>query len=71
MKQAKQEPLKTREQILEDFARKGISVRSWAISNGVSPSVVHGVLKGKLAGRIGESHKVAVLLGIKHGEIVD
>lgn len=62
--------LKTREQVLEDFANKGISIRSWAIANGLHPSVVHGVLKGKRLGRIGASHKAAVKLGLKHGEIV-
>lgn len=63
--------LRTREDVLAEFERKGISVRSWAIANGVSPSVTHAVLKGKQAGRIGEGHKVAVLLGLKHGEIAD
>lgn len=66
----KQKQLKTREEVLADLANKGISIRSWALENGVSPSVVHAVLKGKLAGRIGESHKAAVKLGIKSGEIV-
>ena len=65
-----QKPLKTREEILADFARKGISVRGWAISNGLTPSVVHSLLKGRLTGRIGESHKAAVMLGLKHGEII-
>ena len=65
----KQKQLKTREEVLADFANKGISIRSWALKNGVSPSVVHAVLKGKLVGRIGESHKAAVKLGIKNGEI--
>lgn len=71
MGHATQQPLKTREQVIEEFARKGISVRSWAIAHGVNPSVVHALLKGRLSGRIGGSHKAAVLLGIKHGEIVD
>lgn len=62
--------LRTRDEVIEEFARKGISVRSWAIANGVNPAVVHALLKGRLTGRIGESHKAAVLLGIKHGEIV-
>ncbi|MEF8699243.1 MAG: DNA-binding protein [Candidatus Accumulibacter sp. UW20] len=63
--------LRTREEILADFARKGQSVRGWAVARGLSPTVVAGVLKGRFSGRIGESHKVAVLLGIKEGEIVD
>ncbi|MCA8060690.1 helix-turn-helix domain-containing protein [Burkholderia cepacia] len=71
MEPTNEKPLKTREQVTDEFARKGISVRSWAIANGVNPSVVHALLKGRLSGRIGGSHKAAVLLGIKHGEIVD
>jgi gp16 family phage-associated protein len=66
-----QKPLKTREEVNADFANKGKSVRSWAIEHGVSPAIAHGVLKGRLSGRIGESHKAAVLLGLKHGEIVE
>lgn len=65
-----QKPLKTREQVLADFANKGISIRGWALTNGLDPSVVHSLLKGRLTGRIGESHKAAVKLGLKHGEIV-
>lgn len=63
--------LKTREEVLEDFARKGISIASWAKRHGLNPSVAHSVLKGKRQARIGESHKAAVLLGIKEGEIVE
>lgn len=66
----KQGLLKTREEVLEDFARKGQSIRSWAISNGLNPAIVCGVLKGRYTGRIGESHKAAVKLGLKNGEIV-
>lgn len=66
-----QPALKTREEILAEFERKGISVRSWAIANGLSPATVSGVLKGRLTGRIGHSHKVAVMLGLKVGEIVE
>lgn len=62
--------LKTRDDVLEDFASKGMSIRGWAIANGLTPSVVHSVLKGRLTGRIGESHKAAVKLGLKRGEIV-
>ena len=65
-----QNQLKTREEVLADFTNKGISVRGWALENGLQPSVVRAVLKGKLSGRIGESHKAAVKLGLKHGEIV-
>lgn len=66
----KQKQLKTREEVLADFANKGISIRSWALENGMSPSVVHAVLKGRLTGRIGESHKAAVKLGLKNGKVL-
>lgn len=64
-------PLKTREEVVADFATKGVSVSSWAKANGLSPQTVHAVLRGKHSGRIGEAHKAAVKLGLKHGEIVE
>lgn len=63
--------LKTREEILCDFENKGISIRGWAIAHSVTPAVVYGLLKGGRKGRIGASHKAAILLGLKHGEITD
>ena len=66
-----QNQLKTRDEVLQEFTAKGISVRGWAIAHQVSPSVVRAVLDGRLSGRIGASHKAAVLLGLKHGEIVE
>ncbi|MFZ6765574.1 DNA-binding protein [Undibacterium sp. Di26W] len=65
------ESLKTCEQVLSEFSNKGVSVRSWAIANNIAPSVVHSLLRGRTTGRIGASHKAAVLLGLKHGEIVE
>lgn len=61
----------TREEVLANFARKGISIRGWAKKHGISHGAVRGVLTGRLSGRIGESHKAAVLLGLKDGEIVE
>jgi len=66
----KLETLKTREEVKADFANKGISINGWAKANGVKATAVHGVLNGRQSGRIGEGHKAAVLLGLKHGEIV-
>lgn len=65
------ESVKTCKEVLEEFARKGISVRSWAIAHNLAPSVVHSLLRGRTTGRLGASHKAAVLLGLKHGEIVE
>lgn len=67
----KSQKLLTREEVLADFYRKGISIRGWALKHGLSHASVRGVLSGRLSGRIGESHKAAVLLGIKDGEIVE
>lgn len=64
-----QKSLKTCEEVLADFSSRGISIRSWAIARGLAPSTVHSLLKGRLTGRIGESHKAAVMLGIKNGVI--
>lgn len=66
-----QKPLKTRDEVLASFASKGLSIRGWAIANGLQPSVVHSLLRGRTTGRLGESHKAAVLLGLKNGEIVE
>ena len=66
-----QNKLKTREEVLAEFARKGVSIRSWAKKHGVAHTAVAGVLSGRFTGRIGESHKAAVLLGIQDGEITE
>lgn len=66
-----QKPLRTRQEVLEEFARKGQSIRGWAIANGVQPAIARGVLVGRLSGRIGKSHDAAVKLGLKYGEIAE
>lgn len=66
-----QNGLKTRQEALAELARRGQSIRGWALANGLSPAVAHGVLNGKISGRIGAGHKVSVKLGIKEGEIVE
>jgi len=66
-------PVKTREQVKAEFARRGISVRSWALANKFSPSLVHEILEGKKERKClrGQSHKIAVRLGLKKGEITN
>ena len=64
-----EQKLRTPEQARAEFRRKGVSVASWARGNNVSPSVVYGVLYGRLLGTFGAAHRVAVLLGLKDGEI--
>ena len=50
--------------------RLGISQASLARALGVNPRIVNEVLRGRLVGLRGDTHKVAVALGIKDGEIV-
>ena len=63
--------LKTRESALADLSRKGLSIRAWAKMNGVSYATTAQILRGTRGYRIGASHKIAVLLGLKDGEIVE
>ena len=60
----------TREEVQNDFYRKGVSIRNWSIENGFNPVTVYLVLSGKRQCRIGVGHKIGVTLGIKDGEIV-
>jgi len=63
--------LKTREEVIAEFDRRGVSVSRWASEHGVSRQIVDGVLKGKLKGRRGLAHNVAVLLGLKDGIVAN
>ena len=61
----------TREQVKRNFGVSGISVSGWAKEHGFGRHLVHSVLSGRLKARIGKSHKIAVLLGLKKGKISD
>ncbi|WP_175784261.1 DNA-binding protein [Burkholderia ambifaria] len=64
-----EKPLKTREEARSQFNFVGKSIRAWAREHGVQASTVYEVLSGRQLGEYGEAHKVAVLLGIKHGTV--
>ncbi|NWK96536.1 DNA-binding protein [Sphingobium lactosutens] len=49
----------------EQFAASGTNISEWAREKGFSVSLVQSVLSGKRACRYGESHRIAVALGIK------
>ncbi|WP_458379189.1 DNA-binding protein [Pseudomonas chlororaphis] len=51
------------------LARQGISAKDWAEKHELSPSTVYAVLNGQKKCLRGESHRAAVLLGIKDGEV--
>lgn len=63
--------LKTREKILEEMQRKGISYAELARRTGQDRQAIYLVLNKKTPCRFGKSHNAAVALGIKEGEVVD
>ncbi|GAB1387837.1 DNA-binding protein [Rubrivivax sp.] len=62
--------LKSLRQVRAEFTRKGVSIAAWARAHDVSASLVYAVLAGRKKCLRGSSHRVAVLLGLKAGEIV-
>lgn len=61
---------RTADDVRADFARKGVSITQWATLNGFSPNLVFEVLGGRKKAIRGQSHNIAVALGLKSGEIV-
>lgn len=55
----------------EMLHRSGQSVKQWALAHGFSVSLTYAVLAGKRKCLRGQSHKIAVELGIKDGEITE
>lgn len=62
--------MKTIEAVREELERRGESIAAWARKHSVSAELTRGVLLGRVKGKRGEAHKIAVLLGIKEGEII-
>ncbi|SNS05972.1 phage-associated protein, BcepMu gp16 family [Humidesulfovibrio mexicanus] len=62
---------RTSQDVKKEFERKGISVASWARANGFETNLVFEVLSGRKKGVRGQSHKIAVKLGLKAGEIIE
>ncbi|RKE23894.1 gp16 family phage-associated protein [Paraburkholderia sp. BL23I1N1] len=62
-------PLKTLEEVREEFNRYGVSVSSWANQHRIPRNIVSGVLQGRLKGKRGHAHNAAVLLGLKDGVV--
>ena len=57
--------IKSIKQVRDDFIKSGISIAEWARDNNFSPDLVYRILKNNKVPRRGESHKIAVKLGIK------
>jgi len=63
--------VRTPDQVRAEFQRKGVSISAWALANNFSPNLVFEVLAGRKKAIRGDCHRIAVKLGLKHGEIVD
>lgn len=63
--------LKTHQEVRAEFNRIGKPVSEWAAENGFHRSLVYAVLSGRKKCNRGDAHKIAVLLGLKDGEIVE
>lgn len=61
--------VRSAQQIIEEFQTQGVAIADWARQHGFNPSLVYQVLKGKHVPVRGESHKIAVALGIKLGSL--
>jgi gp16 family phage-associated protein len=66
--------LKTRQQVRDEFARKGLSYSSWARTRGYSAHLIYLILNDDEQNPSrkclrGESHNIAVELGLKAGQV--
>jgi len=61
----------TPEKIRQEFKEKGISISEWARTRGFTPALVYRVLSGEREATRGQSHRIAVALGLKNGVEAD
>lgn len=61
--------IRTPKEARAELKRQGISVSAWAVANGFSVALVFEVLSGDRPCVRGQSHKIAVALGLKEGSI--
>lgn len=54
-----------------EFQKKGLSISGWATAHGFSTNLVFEVLAGRKKCIRGQSHRIAVMLGLKDGEIAN
>lgn len=66
---SKGKKVKTPAEVKAEFRRTGKSAAAWAREHQFCPTLVRLVLDGKRPGHRGQSHKIAVLLGVKDGVI--
>lgn len=63
------EPTRTAKEIKEELARKGKTIADLSREHGLRLSVVYDLIYGRTQGARGESHRAAVILGLKQGEL--
>ena len=56
---------KTCEQVKAEFAARGETFSGWADRHGFTHSLVYAVTSGRIIGRRGKAHEVALRLGLK------
>lgn len=67
---AKPKKPKTRTQVREEFRRKGVSIAEWARAHNMPRKLVYEILRDPSRScERGKSHRIAVLLGLKRGEL--
>jgi len=62
--------VRTPQEVRDGFLRRGISIASWARANGFDKATVSQVITGQNLASRGTGHKIAVMLGLKDGEII-
>lgn len=67
----KPQKLRTPQDVRTEWLRKGTGQNEWARKNGFTPATVSQVITGRNSAARGVGHKIAVLLGIKEGEITE
>ena len=64
-------PPKTAREVRDEFIAAGQSIAGWSRANKTSPRLVYAILSEASSRRClrGESHRIAVLLGLKRGSL--
>lgn len=63
--------IRTPQEVRAEWLRKGLGQNDWARKHGFNPATVSQVLNGHNSGARGVGHKIAVMLGLKDGEIAE
>lgn len=61
----------TPEEARKAILQTGVPITQWAMSRGFSPNLVFSVLSGKRKSLRGQSHRIAVALGLKGSDMTN